>query len=129
MTYFGFYMAFGHLSELLFFLLSTSICSCGGVDNALIKGEIANTRLICPIWFGLIMSDCQRVASQVESWTNRGVSYVLCNHVYRLVVCRCGAQRWWSTAKMKYMRVRADRSRAVKGERWDLIEGPKSLGD
>jgi hypothetical protein len=28
--------------------------------------------LICPLWFGLMMTDCQRVASWVESWTNRG---------------------------------------------------------
>jgi hypothetical protein len=30
------------------------------VDNALFKGEIANTRLTCPLWFGLMMSDYQR---------------------------------------------------------------------
>jgi hypothetical protein len=42
------------LSELLFiFILLLIMCSLGGVDNALIKGEIANTRLICPMWFGL----------------------------------------------------------------------------
>jgi hypothetical protein len=74
---FGFFLVFGHTGELLFFfLLSANICSCGGVDNALIKGDIANTRLICPLWFRLTMSDYQRVASQVELWTNRGVSYV-----------------------------------------------------
>jgi hypothetical protein len=31
----------------------------GGVDNALIKGEISKTRLTCPLWFGLMLSDCQ----------------------------------------------------------------------
>jgi hypothetical protein len=36
-----------------------SSSSCGGVYNALIKGEIVNIRLICPLWFGLMMSDCQ----------------------------------------------------------------------
>jgi hypothetical protein len=36
------------------------------------------------------MSDCQRVASRVESWTNRDVSYVLCNHVCWF----CGVQVW-----------------------------------
>jgi hypothetical protein len=77
MTYFGFDMAFGCLSEFLFFfLLSVYICSCGCVDNALIKGEIANTMLSCSLWFKLMMSGCQRVASQVKSWTNRGMSYV-----------------------------------------------------
>jgi hypothetical protein len=89
---FVFYLAFGHLSEfLLSFLLFVDICSCGGVDNALIKGEIANIRLICPLWVGLIMRGCQQVASRVESWTDRGVSYVLCNHVCQLMVCMCGA--------------------------------------
>jgi hypothetical protein len=37
---------------------------------------IANTRLICPLLFGLMMSDCQRVAFSFELWTNWGVSYV-----------------------------------------------------
>jgi hypothetical protein len=32
---------------LLLFLCSS--CSCVGVDNALMKGEIANTRLICAL--------------------------------------------------------------------------------
>jgi hypothetical protein len=36
----------------------------------------ANTRLVYPLWFELMMSDCQRAASRVESWTNRAVSYV-----------------------------------------------------
>jgi hypothetical protein len=72
------------------------------------------------------MSDCQRIASQVESWTNRAVNYVLCNHVCRLVVCMCGAQGRWSMAKVKVMQVHADGPGAVKDERWDLTEGPKS---
>jgi hypothetical protein len=41
----------------------------------------------------------------------------MCNHVGRLVVCRCGAQGWWSTVKVKVMRVRADGPGAVKDER------------
>jgi hypothetical protein len=57
---FRFYLAFGHLAKLIFFFLpSAKICSCGGVDNALVKGEIENIRLVCPLWFGLMMSDCQ----------------------------------------------------------------------
>ena len=40
-----------------FFLLNYS---CVGVDNALIKGEIANTRLICALVVHFVMSDCQR---------------------------------------------------------------------
>jgi hypothetical protein len=77
------------LSGFLFFLFCY-IYSCGGVDNALIKGEIANTRLTCPLWFGLMMSDCQRIASRVESLIDRAM---------RLSVvqpCRlaCGVQAW-----------------------------------
>jgi hypothetical protein len=37
------------------------------------RGEITNTRLTCPLWFELMMSDCQWVASWVESWTDRDV--------------------------------------------------------
>jgi hypothetical protein len=53
----------------------------------------------------------------------------VCNHVSRLVVCRCGAQVRWSTAKVKVMRVRADGPGAVKDEHCDLTEGPELLGD
>jgi hypothetical protein len=53
----------------------------------------------------------------------------LCNHICRLVVCRCGAQVRWLTAKVKVMRVRADGLGAVKDEGWDLTEGPESPGD
>jgi hypothetical protein len=38
--------------------------------------QCANTRLTCPLWFRLMMSDCHRVLSRVESWTDRGVNYV-----------------------------------------------------
>jgi hypothetical protein len=44
-------LAFGHLGEFLIFS-SSSIFSqllCVGVDNALIKGEIASTWLICAL--------------------------------------------------------------------------------
>jgi hypothetical protein len=44
------------------------------------------------------------------------MSYVLCNHVGWLVVCRCRAQGWWLTVKVKVMRVRADGLGAVKDE-------------
>jgi hypothetical protein len=63
-----------------------------------------------------MMSDCQWVASQVESWTNRGVSYVLCHHVCHLVVCRYGAQVQGSTTKVKVMWVHADGPGAVNDE-------------
>jgi hypothetical protein len=43
MTPFGFSLAFGHLGE----FSSSLLCLCVGVDNALIKGEIANTLSIC----------------------------------------------------------------------------------
>jgi hypothetical protein len=76
-----------------------------------------------------MMNDCQWVASRVEPWTNRGVSYVLCNHVYRPMVCRCGAQRWWSTVKVEVMRVRDEGLGVVKNERWDLTEELQSSND
>lgn len=45
----GFSLAFGHLGEFFVFSFSSfffcSSCLCIGVDNALIKGEIVNTRL------------------------------------------------------------------------------------
>jgi hypothetical protein len=88
----GFYLSYGHLNEFCLLLsLSVYICSNGGVDNALIKGEIENTRLTCPLWFGLMMSDCQRVALWRSPWTDHSVGLCLCNHVNRLMVCRCGA--------------------------------------
>ena len=46
----GFSLAFGHLGSFFFpsLLLLLYLCGlCVGVDNALIKGEIVNTRLIC----------------------------------------------------------------------------------
>jgi hypothetical protein len=53
----------------------------------------------------------------------------MCNHVGQLIVCRCGAQGWWSKAEVKIMRVRADGPGAVKDERRDLTEGPGSSSD
>jgi hypothetical protein len=41
---------------------------------------------------------------------------MLCNHVSRLVVCRCGAQGRWLTAKVLVMWVRVDGLGAVKEE-------------
>jgi hypothetical protein len=49
---FGFSLAFGHLGELFVFSsssISFTLLSFVGVDNALIKGKIANTRLICAL--------------------------------------------------------------------------------
>jgi hypothetical protein len=48
----------------------------------------ANTRLTCPLWFGLMMSDCQWVALWGSQWTDHSVRLCLCNYVGRLVVCR-----------------------------------------
>jgi hypothetical protein len=87
-----------------------------GVDNALIKGEIANTRLTCPLWFGLMMSDCQQVALWGSKWTDQSVRLCIYNHVSRLVMCRCGAQGWCSMVEVKVMRARADGPGVVKGE-------------
>jgi hypothetical protein len=52
------------------------------------------------IKFGLMMSDCQRVPSQVESWTNRGLN--IC--VVQSCLSACGVQVWahgqWSTTNV-----------------------------
>jgi hypothetical protein len=93
------------------------------------KGEIANTRLTCPLWFGLMMSDCQRVALWGSQWTDQSVRLCLCNHVSRLMVCRCGAQERWSMAEVKVMRARVDGPVAVKGECWVLTYGSEQPGD
>jgi hypothetical protein len=45
------------------------------------------------------------------------------------VVCRCGAQEWWSMAEVKVMRARADGPGAVKGECWVLTNESEQLGD
>jgi hypothetical protein len=49
-----------------------------------------NTRLTCPLWFDFMTSDYQRVASRVESWTDRGVR--LC--VVRPFRSVCVVQVW-----------------------------------
>jgi hypothetical protein len=71
------------------------------------------------------MSDCQRVALWGSQWTDQSVRLCLCNHVGRLVVCRSGAQRQWSTAEAKVMRAHDDGLGAVKGECWVLTDGPE----
>jgi hypothetical protein len=53
----------------------------------------------------------------------------MCDHVRRIVVCRCGAQGRWSTMKVKVMQVGVDGLEAVKDERWDLTEGPELRSD
>jgi hypothetical protein len=63
-----------------------------------------------------MMNDCQRVALLGSQWTDQSVRLCLSNHVCQLVVCRCGAQGWWSTAEVKVMRARADGLGVVKGE-------------
>jgi hypothetical protein len=50
----------------------------------------ANTRLVYPLRFELMMSDCQQVASRFESWTNRAVSYVF----VQPCLSTCGVQVW-----------------------------------
>jgi hypothetical protein len=75
------------------------------------------------------MSDCQWVALWGSQWTNQSVRLCLCNHVSRLVVCRCGAQEQWSTAEVKVMRARADGPVEVKGECWGFTDGSEQPGD
>jgi hypothetical protein len=45
------------------------------------------------------------------------------------VVCRCGAQGWWSSAEVKVKRARADGPGVVKSECWVLTDGPEHPGD
>jgi hypothetical protein len=65
----------------------------------------------------------------------------MCNHVGRLVVCRCGAQGQWSTVEVMVIHARADGSGAVKviqarvdalgavkDECWVLAEGLEQPG-
>jgi hypothetical protein len=47
-----------------------------------------NTRLIYPLWFGLMTSDYQWIVSWFELWTNRGVIYC----VVRPCLSACGEQ-------------------------------------
>jgi hypothetical protein len=75
------------------------------------------------------MSDCQRVALWGSQWTDQSVRLCLCNHVGRLVVCRCGAQERWSMAEVKVMRARTDKPGVVKDECWVLTDGLEQPGD
>jgi hypothetical protein len=109
--------------------LPSYIWSYGGLDNTVIKGEIVKTRLTCPLCFGLMMSDCQWIALWGSLWTDQNVRLCLCNHVGRLVVCRCGAWGRWSMIEVNFMRDYADGSGAVKGECQVLTDGPEQLGD
>jgi hypothetical protein len=47
----------------------------------------------------------------------------------RLVVCRCGAQRQWSTTEVKVMRAHAYGPGAVKDKCWVLTDGPVQPDD
>jgi hypothetical protein len=53
----------------------------------------------------------------------------MCNHVGRLVVCRCGAKGRWSTAEVKVIQAHADGLGAVKGNCWVLTDGPEQSSD
>jgi hypothetical protein len=50
-------------------------------------------------------------------------------HVSRLVVCRCGVRRRWSTAKVKAMQVCADGPGVAKDECHVSTEGLEKSGD
>jgi hypothetical protein len=73
--------------------------------------DATDTRLTYSLWFGLMMSDCQRIASRVESWIDQGVRLCMYNHVGRFVVCRCGAPG------------------TAKDECWVLANGSEQPGD
>jgi len=81
------------------------------------------------MWFGFVMSDCQRDSRLgLSRRTNLGMSWFV-RHVSWLVEHMCGAQRRWSTMKVKVRRVCVDELEAEKDECWDLTEGSKKLGD
>jgi hypothetical protein len=61
-------------------------------------------KLICPLWFELMISDCQRIVFWCSRWTDQSMSYVLCNHVSRLMVCRCEVHVCCSMANVKVTR-------------------------
>jgi hypothetical protein len=64
-----------------------------------------------------------------RAWTDQSVRLYLCNHLDRLVVCRCGAQGRWSMAEVKVMRARADGPGVMNDECWVLTDGPEQPGD
>jgi hypothetical protein len=76
-----------------------------------------------------MMRDCQHVALWGSQWADQSVRLCTCNHVGRLVVCRCGAQGQWSMAEVKVMRACADGPGAVKDECWVLADEPEQPGD
>jgi hypothetical protein len=53
---------------------------------------------------------------------------MLCNHVYQLVVCGCEAKGWWSTVKVKVMRVHDDGIRSDEGRALGLDQGTRVVG-
>jgi hypothetical protein len=75
--------------------------------------------------FRLMMSNCQWVVTRVESWTDHDVRLYMCNHVSRLVVCRCVSQERWSTVEAKVMRAHADGPGMVKDKCWVLADEPE----
>jgi hypothetical protein len=53
----------------------------------------------------------------------------MCNHVNRLVVCKCGAHGRWSMSEVMVMRARADGPGAMKDKCWVLADGPEQPSD
>jgi hypothetical protein len=76
LTLIGSVLAFGHLDMLSFF----SLCLCVGVDNALIKGEIANT-------FSVVFSFCD------EALPTTTFSFYFLFLLYLLRLCVTGTLR------------------------------------
>jgi hypothetical protein len=75
------------------------------------------------------MTDCQWVALWGSQWADQSVRLCLCNHVGRLVVCRCGAKEWRSIVEVKVMQARVDGPGAMKGECWVLTDESEQPGD
>jgi hypothetical protein len=83
-----------------------------------------------PLWFKFVTSDCQHdLHLGLSLGTNHGVSWVV-RHVSRLVVRRCGAQRWWSMARWRSNRdVPCWWTWSGEGQTWSLDQATRRSGD
>jgi hypothetical protein len=86
--------------------------------------------LICALVVHFVMSDCQHDPwPRLSLWPNHGVSWVV-RHVSWLVVYRCGARRWWSTARWRSSRgVPCWWTGSGEGRTWGLDRGIRRPGD
>jgi len=78
---------------------------------------------MCPV-VRFVMSDCQRdPRPRLSWWLTIGMSWVV-RHISWLVVCRCGAQRQWSSRDMP-----CRWTWSGEGRTWGLDRGTRRPGD